>query len=319
MGTDKNIKLHIVTDIKNIYRMSLGSLARYDDAEDEIRDEDHNLVIVPPQPLSKKPSGQAPEPDTESLVEAKPTPPTVENSAKPRMLVHSYDMSDDDMSESDIEEEVEQNKPVIKVSSKEKGKESVINLGLFDGTVLHSTETSSRSNDSFEKSPRPESVSLPPEPEGRCSKSLQEKIAKMIEKKNNGDMNVNEYVQKKKEFRNPSIYEKLITFIGIDEHGTNFPKKLYDPSVWGPESYYDELAKKQKEYHKEKEKEKLKKTHVEFISATKKPATSQAPASLSVSEKKSKWDQKVPPPPKVTTGPPKINPTLNATSKSSSK
>ena len=91
-----------------------------------------------------------------------------------------------------------------------------------------------------------DTVRLPAEPEGRCSKSLQEKIARMIERKNNKGLNVNEYVQSKKEFRNPSIYEKLVSFIGINEHGTNFPKKLYDPTIWGPESCYDNLAKVQK-------------------------------------------------------------------------
>lgn len=40
-----------------------------------------------------------------------------------------------------------------------------------------------------------------------------------------------------------SIYEKLIEFCGIDEKGTNYPPELYDPSIWGKESYYDALGK----------------------------------------------------------------------------
>lgn len=137
-----------------------------------------------------------------------------------------------------------------------------------------------------------DTVRLPAEPEGRCSKSLQEKIARMIERKNNKGLNVNEYVQSKKEFRNPSIYEKLVSFIGINEHGTNFPKKLYDPTIWGPESCYDNLAKVQKEYHDRKEKEKLKRAHVDFVTGVKKTESSG-----SGNEKKSKWDQKVAPVP----------------------
>ena len=35
--------------------------------------------------------------------------------------------------------------------------------------------------------------------------------------------NLNDSIQNKKHFRNPSIYEKLINFIGIDEKGTNYP------------------------------------------------------------------------------------------------
>ena len=42
----------------------------------------------------------------------------------------------------------------------------------------------------------------------------------------------------------------------MDETGTNYPRHLCNPSSWGPESYYDALAKAQKEAHeKEKEKE----------------------------------------------------------------
>ena len=39
-----------------------------------------------------------------------------------------------------------------------------------------------------------------------------------------------------------SIYEKLIEFCGIDEKGTNYPPELYDPSIWGKESFYDALG-----------------------------------------------------------------------------
>lgn len=35
---------------------------------------------------------------------------------------------------------------------------------------------------------------------------------------------MNYIIQRKKEFRNPSIYEKLIQFCAIDELGTNYPK-----------------------------------------------------------------------------------------------
>ena len=53
-------------------------------------------------------------------------------------------------------------------------------------------------------------------------------------------------IQDKKEFRNPSIYEKLIEYCDINEFGTNFPSDVYDPTKWSPSSFYDELAKAQK-------------------------------------------------------------------------
>ncbi|XP_057299906.1 SAP30-binding protein-like [Hydractinia symbiolongicarpus] len=254
--------------------MSLNALSRYDDAEDEINDADHNLVISAPPVVQ-----------TYSPEEKTSRPSSVLD--KPKGLVSYFGGSDEDITSSEDEAGDDNNTPV--------SKSYVVNLGLYDGlSVMSSTGSASPGslNENIEKEDRgkeqDDGVRLPPEPEGRCSKSLQEKVAKMIEK----NVNVNEYVQRKKEFRNPSIYEKLVSFIGIDEHGTNFPRHLYDPTKWGPQSYYDALAKKQKEHHDKKEKEKLKekRTQVEFITSTKKPISS---ASSGTTEKKSKWDQKV--------------------------
>lgn len=201
---------------------------------------------------------------------------------KPRGLV-SY-VGDD--SDEDISTDEEENEETPQAKS------AASNLVSAENSLSSTGSNSPNSvNESGEQSDATreitDTVRLPAEPEGRCSKSLQEKIARMIEKKKKG-LNVNEYVQSKKEFRNPSIYEKLVNFIGINEHGTNFPKKLYDPTIWGPESHYDNLAKVQKEYHDRKEKEKLKRAHVDFVTGVKKTE-----GSGSGSEKKSKWDQKV--------------------------
>merc|ERR1719333_488970 len=65
----------------------------------------------------------------------------------------------------------------------------------------------------------------------------------------------NKIIQTKKAFRNPSIYEKLILHCDIDEFGTNFPPELYDGHLFGKESYYDELAKAQKEEMDRREKQ----------------------------------------------------------------
>ena len=67
-------------------------------------------------------------------------------------------------------------------------------------------------------------------------------FSQVNDKLNSGYFN-NELFQNRKNFRNPSIYEKLIEYCDIDEHGTNFPKELYDGHLFGKESYYDELAK----------------------------------------------------------------------------
>jgi len=258
--------------------MSLESLSRYDDAEDEIKDEDHDLVLQTKKSLEAIRPPSRPVSDAESIGE---------QSNKPKSLVSYFGDAYGSSSESENDD------------SDVNTRTTVVNLGLHDGqasslesgspaTIDLDTEGGIRDN--------LDDVRLPPQPEGRCSKSLQEKILKMYERKMAG-MDVNEYVQKKKNFRNPSIYQKLVSYIGIDEHGTNFPKHIYDPSIWGPESYYEELAKAQKEYNDKKEKEKNKannRAKVEFVSGTKKPPST-APlattAGSAVPEKKSKWDQ----------------------------
>ena len=260
-------------------KMSLGALSRYDDAEDEIKD--HDLILQSKKSVETTlPSSRAAS-DVDSASGS-------EN--KPKSLV-SYiggDYTDDDSDEDDDEEISDghsASRPTIVGSSVESGSPA-----SGGENVEH---TAAVVEGSQQKRDLDDGVKLPPEPDGRCSKKLQEKIIKMFERKNMG-MDVNDYVQKKKAFRNPSIYEKLVSYIGIDEHGTNYPKHIYDPAIWGPESFYEQLAKTQKEHNDKKEKEKrdANRAKVEFVSGTKKPPSS-APLvnANAVPEKKSKWDQ----------------------------
>ncbi|XP_035377917.1 SAP30-binding protein isoform X1 [Electrophorus electricus] len=147
----------------------------------------------------------------------------------------------------------------------------------------------------------PEEIRIPPEPPGRCSSHLQEKIYKLYERKLHGDFDTNSHIQKKKEFRNPSIYEKLIQFCGIDELGTNYPKDMFDPHGWSEDSYYEALAKAQKVEMEKLEKAKRERTKIEFVTGTKKGTTTNTAAapttSMSTAEaqkRKSKWDSAVP-------------------------
>nr|CAH8843366.1 unnamed protein product [Trichobilharzia regenti] len=87
---------------------------------------------------------------------------------------------------------------------------------------------------------------LPPEPTGHCSMVLQERVERAVRRMRlDISYDPNRAIQDNKAFRNPSIYEKLIDFLKIDEKGSNFPKEIYDPYRWGPQSYYEELAKVQ--------------------------------------------------------------------------
>ncbi|XP_018617668.1 SAP30-binding protein isoform X2 [Scleropages formosus] len=149
----------------------------------------------------------------------------------------------------------------------------------------------------------PDEIRIPPDPPGRCSSHLQEKIQKLYERKLHGDFDTNSHIQKKKEFRNPSIYEKLIQYCGIDELGTNYPKDMFDPHGWSEDSYYEALAKAQKVEMDKLEKAKKERTKIEFVTGTKKGTTTNAAAptttttsttSTEAQKRKSKWDSAVP-------------------------
>ncbi|TFK04661.1 separin [Platysternon megacephalum] len=108
----------------------------------------------------------------------------------------------------------------------------------------------------------PDEIKIPPEPPGRCSNHLQDKIQKLYDRKMKEGMDMNYIIQRKKEFRNPSIYEKLIQFCAIDELGTNYPKDMFDPHGWSEDSYYEALAKAQKIEMDKLEKAKKERTKV---------------------------------------------------------
>ncbi|KAI8784035.1 SAP30-binding protein [Biomphalaria glabrata] len=132
-------------------------------------------------------------------------------------------------------------------------------------------------------------IKIPPEPPGKCSAQLQKKIEEMYERMRRQEFDLNRAIQNKKNFRNPSIYEKLIDYCHIDEKGTNFPPEIYDPHIWGKDSYYDELDKIQRRDIEKREKEK--KTKIEFISGTKKPVSSDGSLGPPDEKKrKTKWD-----------------------------
>ncbi|XP_012588493.1 PREDICTED: SAP30-binding protein isoform X2 [Condylura cristata] len=148
----------------------------------------------------------------------------------------------------------------------------------------------------------PDEIKIPPEPPGRCSNHLQDKIQKLYERKMKEGMDMNYIIQRKKEFRNPSIYEKLIQFCAIDELGTNYPKDMFDPHGWSEDSYYEALAKAQKIEMDKLEKAKKERTKIEFVTGTKKGTTTSATAAATTAstaaadaqKRKSKWDSAIP-------------------------
>ncbi|XP_076451062.1 uncharacterized protein LOC143286962 [Babylonia areolata] len=136
-----------------------------------------------------------------------------------------------------------------------------------------------------------DSIQLPPEPPGKCSKELQNKIITILERAGIEKFDPNLQIQRMTSFRNPSIYDKLVDMHQIDEKGSNFKLDVFNPHMWGKDSFYDELDKAQKKDMERREKER--KTKIEFISGTKKSAPSSDHSSAGTSDekkRKSKWD-----------------------------
>ncbi|XP_058835076.1 SAP30-binding protein [Topomyia yanbarensis] len=178
-------------------------------------------------------------------------------------------------------------------------------VSYFDDTVVSDDENTSPSriredamDISEDETPAVESASpkkidraklygfsLPPESKGKCSIELQEKIATLYEKMRNSNMDTNKIIQERKEFRNPSIYEKLIQFCDINELGTNYSSDIFDPFQWGKDSYYEELAKSQKIEMEKVEKARKENAKTEIQIGVKKMDTDDS------KKRKSKWDQ----------------------------
>ncbi|XP_040124379.1 SAP30-binding protein isoform X5 [Ictidomys tridecemlineatus] len=189
--------------------------------------------------------------------------------------------------------------------------------GDEDGYEEEEDENSKQSEDDDSETEKPE------------ADDPKDKIQKLYERKIKEGMDMNYIIQRKKEFRNPSIYEKLIQFCAIDELGTNYPKDMFDPHGWSEDSYYEALAKAQKIEMDKLEKAKKERTKaycrdvsaapgdrscpspvragtaswIEFVTGTKKGTTTNATATTTTTastavadaqKRKSKWDSAIP-------------------------
>ena len=135
-------------------------------------------------------------------------------------------------------------------------------------------------------------IVIPPEPLVKCSKILQSRIITLLQKKAGSGVDMNSSLQQRKDLRNPSIYEKLVQFCNLDEFGTNYPEDLYNPREWTEDSHYHNLFKEQKKEYVKKEKAKLDRTTVEFVTGTKRPPAPTPTAKVETGKKKrrTKWD-----------------------------
>ncbi|CAF0976724.1 unnamed protein product [Rotaria sordida] len=153
--------------------------------------------------------------------------------------------------------------------------QTIVTSDLLNVTPLKPEETSPSHRTDLTPNyplifPEDADIRIPPEPAKSCSTKLQEKFEEYYKrfKKTGVDQNVR--IQELKDFRNPCMYEKMISHLGIDEIGTNFPQELYDPHWWGKESYYEELSKAQKLEMDRREKERRERTKISFTPGVKK-------------------------------------------------
>ncbi|CAL1546073.1 unnamed protein product [Lymnaea stagnalis] len=203
--------------------------------------------------------------------------PSSQGSLKPgkkatRLVSYGPDEDVDESSTSE-EDEIDDNQEPSDSASPE--------LTSTDASILSRSVLNMASDD----------IKIPPEPPGPCSVQLQKTIKEYYERMRREGLDMNRSIQSKKTFRNPSIYDKLIDFCHIDEKGTNFPPEIYDPHIWGKESFYDELDKIQRKDMERREKEKKERTKIEFLTGTKKPASVDGSLGPSDEKKrKTKWD-----------------------------
>lgn len=134
----------------------------------------------------------------------------------------------------------------------------------YNGTPMTPEELNTSLSKSLRHSFSEDDVQIPPEPAGNCSIRLQTKISKLYEKVQRTGMDMNAIIQNRKDFRNPSIYDKLIDFCSIDEKGTNYPPELYNPTIWGEDSTYEVLSQIQRAEMDKREKEKRDKKEKEL-------------------------------------------------------
>ncbi|EFO20506.2 transcriptional regulator HCNGP [Loa loa] len=108
------------------------------------------------------------------------------------------------------------------------------------------TPKSAEGNDSPQIHDEPMEIRLPPSPTAKCSTELEARFRGFFEKKAQG-ADLNALIQKRRDFKNPSMYEKLIEKFEVDELGSNFAPSVFDPHGFTKDCFYDQISVLQKE------------------------------------------------------------------------
>ncbi|CAG5107793.1 Similar to SAP30BP: SAP30-binding protein (Homo sapiens) [Cotesia congregata] len=94
---------------------------------------------------------------------------------------------------------------------------------------------------------------------------LQARFNNYIKVAESSGLDFNSVMQSRKEFKNPSIYEKLILHCGLDECGTNFSSDVFDQFKWSKEAHYDQMDIAQQKLMSQLQKSKTQQAKVEIL------------------------------------------------------
>jgi len=267
---------------------ALSALAAYDDdADDDNLDDDNEegaTAVIVANNITQKNDDKPVDVATESVSGDN------EKTSPEKSELEVDDGRDEDQSDNPPSAKEEDDNEDMILSADESSSEKNLNGSLDEPAQIKTKRYSCENATALAaklKTLSEADISVPPEPDKQASLELQNKIRRLYEKKIREGENLNQAIQSRKDFRNPSIYDKLILFLGIEERGTNFPKEEFDPDFWRKCPSYEDLARSQREEMAKKDKEK--KTKVEFVTGTvKKPSS--APGSGD-NPKRTKWDR----------------------------
>lgn len=99
-----------------------------------------------------------------------------------------------------------------------------------------------------------------------CDPELLKRVRQCLNKPKR--KNITQTLRDSKNFNNPDILEKLVSFCGINEIGTNYPPELFNPFRFEPSDYYTELLEAQRKAQEQRELEKSGRKKIDFVSSS---------------------------------------------------
>lgn len=115
-------------------------------------------------------------------------------------------------------------------------------------------------------------MDIPPSPPGSPQPGANKKFDQFLELKKKG-VHFNAKLEQSSALKNPSLMDKLMTFVEIDEgnqYSTTLPTDLWDPNGFPEWAFKDKLRRNVEKFAKEKEAEKASggRTAIDFVPST---------------------------------------------------